>query len=477
MVKRFDVSPAEAKKFLDLLAHRREWIHQRLETLELASDGSTRRTISLDLNVEEAFIGSSNMLPVSRMDKRTFKNLKVSSGAGELLSILTREQTTQVALEVLKLGLKAEYIDNSEEYLRQIIDYDFQGHDSEVQFNSAFKPAWGFLLIYFNRLDDSDPKLFDSLMEVALQLINGNFLIVQVPHTNIAGSRVIITISYDDPLEIRGLVRPKILKQPLLNTWSKTVQVEIHTSPQIVIKKLSIEDLDVNRNITSPLEDEQALDKSARQISKVALNENPPEKRFATSILLRAESRGLPSTALFALALTCLATIELFTTWLPKAFQPGYVNGVLVQGNTSTTTNVLLLAPSLLFAFIARGSVHNVEAKLLNFLRRALFVSALWMFMLAIVNVHSSDVRIWHIFTHSDLAITSCILFALYSFWFLGATNFDAKIVSWLNRLKYLYDALELKFVYGGIKPVYFAVYKNFVVSARGKRNKKYPEP
>jgi len=477
MTNPWAVTRKEAQTVLGLLASRQEWIHRRIETLELTSDGNTRRSISIDLSLEELIIRGLRILPISRIEKRVFKNFDIRSSSDESLSVLTQEQTRVVVMAVLRLGLDAEYLENSDEYLRHIIDYDFQGHDSEVQFNSTFKPAWGFLLIYYNRLDKSDRSLVNLLMEIAVDLINGNILFVQVPESTKTGNRTVLKYSYDDPFEIQGLARPKIIIQPLLTTWSNTLHLEMRTPRQIVIKELAIRDLNVHSNLTAPLIEESTTDKSARQISHVVLETAPPDKRFATAILLRAESRGLPTIAFLALSITCLVTIELFTSGFPKAFRPGFIDGKWVNGNTTTTTTILLLVPSFLFTYIARESAHNIEARILNYPRRALLLSGLWMFMAAIVNIHSKSEKIFGVITHDDLATMSGVLLVLYGFWFWGATNIDAKVQKRINQLRHVVYRLQLKFFHRGIKPVYFAVYKNVVVSARGKRNRKYPPP
>lgn len=429
--------------------------------------GTLAEEFSVDLDVKDLSVGGLRVLPISVMKKKVLKAFDVMSASGETLSILTSGQTSQIAIAILRLGLEDEYLENSDEYLNFIVTYDAAVGDEVIEFNSLHKPAFHILYMYYKRLDKKDAQFAAEMMDLTLDLINGFLLIVQIPESAHTGTRSVLKFSYEDPLELQGLMRPKKIVAYLLTDWSKSFHLEVRTPQPIVIKELSIRNIDKYANSAIPVNKESAYDISGRQIAHAMLSGAKHDERFAAFILLRADTKGLPRTAFLAVFLTWLASNALFASWMPKFFDPLPSSVSAQYGGAGTSTTILLLAPSLLFAFLAKRSDHHIEARILTGPRIALLCSGLLMFGAAIANTHPISETVWRFPLPSILPIISNLILMVYVVWYLRATNTTAKI----RKLRLLVRSTLVKFWGKIAERFHEVVYRGRVLRSKGGRD------
>lgn len=91
-----------------LIANEPRWIHRRVERLELIDETRARRHMSVDFTLPDLPAAEWDptpelqwLIPVALLQKRPMIDLDVRDAAGDALSVLTREQNSAIACELL----------------------------------------------------------------------------------------------------------------------------------------------------------------------------------------------------------------------------------------------------------------------------------------------------------------------------------------------------------------------------------------
>lgn len=415
------VTVSDAKDFHRILQNRQDWIHRRVETIHLLHDGDTRRKVSVDLEVQDLFLGDLHVLPISVINKKVLKAFDVRSATGEALSVLTSEQTNQIEMAILRLGLAEDFKKNSDDLLRNIVAFDKTFETDRADF-SAHHPAFPLLYDYYYKLDKSDVASAREMIKFAELFARGFLLIVHMPNSIAVGDRTILKFSYEEPLDLRVFFRPKKLDIYMVTDWSKSYHLEVRTPQPIAIRELSIQRIRSERRIT-PIRRRQTVDRSGKQIAHVTIGGAYSDDSYVAFCYLRADTRGIPRAASMATFVTFSGSLVLFTTLLPRMFDSLTSASSTNPGITSTSTTILILAPSLLFAFLAKRSDHHIEARILAGPRLALLVSGILMFTAAIATAHPRTSTNWHFQVPSDLPKISGAVLLVYWIWYFAATN------------------------------------------------------
>lgn len=429
----FQISPQDAREFQRLLETRRDWIHRRVETIQLFPQGGTRRHVSLDLNAKCIVIAGMRIMPISTMKKKVLKSFDIRSNTGEALSVLTSEQTNQIQIAILRSGLLAPIRDDHDELLQAIVTFDRDYGRERLDADPSDEPGYNLLEEYFLLLDTTEESFAREMINWASLFISGFLLIVQLPNSVASGSRTVIKFSYDEPIRIRGIFRPRKTWVYLLTDWSKSYHLEVRTPPPIVVDELSVHRIRGLRKATSPIFRRQAYDVEGTQIAHVTISGTHPMERFVAFFYLRADTRGIPRAAFIGIILTCLGLNMLFSPWFPRLLDARPLTNSAMFTGLGVPTTILILAPSLLFAFLGKRADHDIEARIVATPRVLLFLSGIAMFVGALVKVHPVSETFWHLPVPPALPIVADVLLFFYGYWYIRGTNFIEKNGRWLS--------------------------------------------
>lgn len=84
------------------------WVHRKVESTKFAADGATRVQMSMDFTLPQAAV-DFKVLPLGFLKKQTLHSFDISDASGAALSLLTRTQNTDLAVDLL--------LENSEDAL------------------------------------------------------------------------------------------------------------------------------------------------------------------------------------------------------------------------------------------------------------------------------------------------------------------------------------------------------------------------
>jgi hypothetical protein len=383
MAKNYAIPERPARTLGDLVANRRNWIHRRVETLEILPDGNTRRNISVDLTVPEFPVNSDFLLPLAVLKYRALTAFDLRSASGSALPMLTGEESTNVARAIL----------------RSAVDKKFHGHDlenslTEIVYTKYREVTPGYIesLSYFeSTLEKSEKsKNREELIFLAEDLIEGHLLIVELPSSQLPGERIIIKYSYEEPFPPRTFhsISPEWTFAHSRPDWSKSYHFELRVPQSLSIRNLSLRRLDYSTGELILLRGSAEVEDAGQTIANVSTNfvEDEEDSVFDqhwVAFQIGSANRGFPLNVLMIVVVTSVIVVsEVFQ--LPRL--PG-CNWPLHQAictHTSDGIPVPVVVLASLAVFLGRkpehrivASVHVIPLILLVWCGSVLFIGAL----------------------------------------------------------------------------------------------------
>jgi hypothetical protein len=363
-----------------LLVEPASWIHRRVETVEVLDHVSARRRVSLDLTVDsehEAFSPPDarliGMIPLTLLRKETLRNFDLRDPDGKALPVLTKEENGRY--EAASLIFAAEGIlghdlpAEMETSMRRVVVSDLETATAELE-------TWGDLAhrtASSHREDWAALLADDSFVDYALALAE-NFVLMAVCDLPM-DQRMLFKLSYEEPfgeedglnplksLLIRlGWRRKTIMIEAPTVNFSASYHLEIPAPPDLEIDAAR---LTFEAPTSAQLPDEVFDDN--RQRAHLYKADIDPEvvgraliylRHRRDSYLAAALLTGLLISALIGAALAQLDEI---------AAKPDH-------GQTAAA--VLLVAPTIMAAYLFRSGEHRLAALSLLGLRAFVLIAA-----------------------------------------------------------------------------------------------------
>lgn len=194
-------APSVALGVLDMILSAHEWVHRRVEQLEIDSSTHALRRVSLDLTVPAShssrivwFDGDSHaLIPLDVLAKRHLQHFSVSDGYNHPIPTLTRRQNGHVTwqgLVALAVSTLSEIPGQCPDWVQPLLRNIAQGDPTEAA--CALNELKQRSLV-----DPIAAKLWeDPGLQTAMQMLEGNFVLIAMTNTA-PGTRVILKYEHE----------------------------------------------------------------------------------------------------------------------------------------------------------------------------------------------------------------------------------------------------------------------------------------
>lgn len=352
-----------------LLRDPRDWIHRRVETIELLTHEESRRRISIDFSLgeiaDDLAAGDGFIVPISPLAKKPRKHFDLRNSRGETVSALTRHDNarlSQVALaniaadtlrrsnveiskpDAEKLSAEIRAIVDGPPVLAKRVANDFAYQATETKWRKVL-------------LDDTD---FRGLLD----LLRENYILYVFLNEKPVGRQVLKTAFADEmhfneeptiSEEIERLATSPDGREfrVSLNSpeWGTAYHLELVIPEELRAKSANFVDLEANQLVLAEDQEEKSVNRVALYLSSQDLDNcrSTPE----ATVTLIPERQGTILQGLFSgLAVTA-------------ALAMGVANDLAVPSSDSTVS-ILLGAAAVVTALSASHSEHILVTKIFS---------------------------------------------------------------------------------------------------------------
>jgi hypothetical protein len=355
--------------YLYLNSH--HWMHRRVEALRMASDGTTRRHVSVDFTLPAQLQGSVGRmyLPLGLVQKGALRGFDTEGPDGRAAPVLGAEENAALAAEMLS-ALATRVLPasaTSSAWLRTFIERITSTPAQEAQHWYRRYLAWARV-----HPDLADSATLTAFEDVLTDFIS-NFLLVVEINEDFVGTRSIVKYSYEFDLpsfDTKHL--PVTLGFPatqfgITASW----HFEVDAPPELGVILMTAVEKDPRTSApTGRRWSDTGLAGQPRQLSHLACR---PSHRFNVAevdFVLTPLPHGLPTVMLWG-AWTTLGVVLL---GLSEALN--WTSLVAASRTGSPAVSILLVGPALLLSWLSRTPEHVLTARLLRRLRRVLVSTA-----------------------------------------------------------------------------------------------------
>lgn len=362
LAKDYEISNQRARDLNDLILSRKEWIHRRVETIHFTTDGYTRRNVSLDLDIPTFSRNSLRILPITILKKElNLKAFDVRSASDDALTVLTRGQGAKLAEAILHSALSTKnlrpgrltaFTKRAEETINKKTRYrdyktldinpidllisdivtfntrSWESHHLKLSSDDLIELYARILEFYEHAQLTTPPKkklagyeslsTYSSLL-LAIELIEGYLMFVEIPQSPPSETRTVLKFSYDEPLQYVAKwkswsTRLSRITTPVILDWSYSFHFEVRAPKSLLVDYLALVTRGKGGRLelaeVSPSDDESDshyVDYSGQRIAHISANSKEiltkNQKQYQVQYALGAERGGLPArTLLWTLA-------------------------------------------------------------------------------------------------------------------------------------------------------------------------------
>lgn len=361
------------------LFYRGDLIYRRVQAIELSTEGTTRRKVSIDFKIDETLKierpGGKILLPITLVPKRVFRRLSISAPDGTPLSVLETEANTLLSSDLL-LALAPPYVSALivPGFLQVLVQKAITGTPEEAHRRHQVLEA----AIRMKAQENSTPPEEVGTWLDMVKAFGESFLFAVEVDKRYLGKRTIIKYSFDDDFETprswRSWVRGqhasfKVHIEDLGVTKSEHIEVKVPEG--LLIRRLSVLDYMTNSEPT-----DMPTSRARRSVGHVALS--PTSRDTAGECLITAypARQGIFNFSWIGLlVVTCILLGARFVE----------TGDVLAEGIAvpPSATSILLLGPALFLSWMSRVPEPPLVASLLARLRVIMLLGAFVLVLLA----------------------------------------------------------------------------------------------
>lgn len=206
------------------------WVHRKVESTKFAADGATRVQMSMDFTLPQAAV-DFKVLPLGFLKKQTLHSFDISDASGAALSLLTRTQNTDLAIDLLLENSEDALTLNDRSLLKRIV------HSAPNEIPEGMK-AYSDLISLGEILDSAPQEIAERVLKLA-NIIQGNYIFATIPHSNWrVGGRYIIKYSYVESQSRfdRRTGRRRLI--PVETDWAHSTHFELQAPEHCVVGNL-----------------------------------------------------------------------------------------------------------------------------------------------------------------------------------------------------------------------------------------------
>jgi hypothetical protein len=354
---------------VDLVLGSPEWVHRRVDTLIIGTDGDTHRSISLDLTMpRNRRVAGSHMkvlVPLAFIRKGSLRRVSTVGPSKHPFPLLEKAKNSEIAREMILAMIPEEWVRGNEPAVAKAVELVVK-HDGVGPEPSADQLKE--LLISLTKSSDQDAEQVQAISDLA-QTLQTHFLLIGELDEAVLESRCVVKVSYEHELEIPGGWDYSIVFRYDLPDYgfAASEHVEVLVPSDLTLRVLSLGETG-GVGINPKNED---LPSTERARGHVALT--PSDRFAAASVLVEVapSQRGILPFAAISVAV-CVVIVGL-------AFMERFEIVDIVDGSRdipTTAVSLLLAGPALFLSWIARAPEHEIVAKLLGPLRLCLLLCA-----------------------------------------------------------------------------------------------------
>lgn len=343
------------------------WIHRRVESITYATNGETRRRVSVDLTIPSEYRqtlrdGDRVLLPLAIIAKEPLVRFDMRDAEGCALPVLETQANGRVAERVLKtlvLGaFGSDSVDGAElgSRVRKVV------YAGRTEANEAVTSLRQYL---HPGADEYEKQL---VLQLAVDLAHGFLLVVETARDSL-GRRVIVKYEYEDSIALSGRAGPAFrpvrvqIDRPAVGD-ANSYHLEVRAPDGIATKALKL--------AGEGLGSEEVFFLGKGPIVHGHLNAQKAD--FGAQVLLVPERRGTVTWAAVSsiCVMTGFAACAVF--WPPLHT---FLSDTAERGTSLAT--VLLALPAFLLVLLGRSPEHFLVSRVLRPARWIVLLTALLM--------------------------------------------------------------------------------------------------
>jgi hypothetical protein len=373
----------DGRKVLDLILRSQQWIHRRVDKLDLTAAGETRRSVSLDVTVPKEWaivVGKGQVaVPLGWLEKGPLRGLDTEGPDGKSIPILTSSDNGELAASLFvaaatNLGLTHDNEEQSWAIARKLALSRNESRDETQQAYQDWLMAASAALVVPRGSSKDVTELLDQLAETLL----GSFILFGVIGDDCLDRRALLKFSSSqDELKASSRTRGNALLYevdiPDLGL-ARSQHLEVKAPEGTHIESLTLR-LDSSDGATSWISEPQ------RRPRPLAHLNTTDADRFAQGTArfhVRPTRHGMQLVTDVAVIVIAVGVVlSLFARfWEPNLLGPAFTI-------PSPAVPIMLTGPALLLSWVVVRSENRVALKALAPLRYLLVLGVAQIFLVA----------------------------------------------------------------------------------------------
>ena len=398
-----------ALQLLYLLINSRTWAHRRVDALRLDLEGSTRRFVSVDITVPEAYAitaASRNriIVPLGMMRKGAIQRLDAKQDSTGL-AVLGKRENSALAFKLLQAAVKGfprKSSATAEDEARVFQSIVAAKPGSAHAVHEAYK-AWKERSLDTDSLTARDKRRLIVLDVFASRLVGHYIFLVEID-SKYVGTRTTLKYSLDQ--EIKYSLDQEKPSSDIKEVPSWGTQIRFHFKlPDFGFAESQHMELElpsglcIKQFLFLAFDHKQVL----RQADRRTL---PPGRRVAHAFLNpeRSDFEGevwahtMPSKEglyRFAKWAAIISSILVVATIIARCFDREVLRPEAII--PSPAASIILIAPALMLSWMSRKPEHPLVTVLLAPLRRIVLACAAVLVMMAVLAAVPVAPLVWHV--------------------------------------------------------------------------------
>lgn len=415
----------EGQKVLDLILRSQQWIHRRVDKLDLTAAGETRRSVSLDVTVPSQWainVGKGQVaVPLGWLEKGPLRGLDTEGPDGKSLPILTSWDNGELASSLFfaaatNLGLTQNNEEQSWAIARHLA---LSRHESKNDAQQAYRDwltGTSSALAVPTGTSEDVTELLDQLAETLL----GSFILFGVVGDDWLDRRALLKFSSSqDELKASSRTRGNTLLYevdvPDLGL-ARSQHLEVEAPEGTNIETLTLR-LDSSDGTTSWVREAQILPRPLAHLNTTGAD------RFAQGTArfhVRPTKHGMQLVTDVAVVVIAVGVVlSLFARfWEPSLLGPTFTI-------PSPAVPIMLTGPALLLSWVVVRAENRVALKALAPLRYLIALGVAQIFLVAALAAIPLSPWAWHVLWFTVYALCGVTI----AFWirvrFLGPKLVD----------------------------------------------------
>lgn len=386
-----------ALQLLYLLINSRTWVHRRVDALRLDLEGSTRRFVSVDITMPEAYAipaASRNriIVPLGMMRKGAIQRLDAKQDS-KGIAVLGRRENSDLALKMLQAAVKglprrqSASLEDETRVLENIVEAE---PGSAGSAHDAYK-AWKERTLDRENFSERDKRRLIILDVFASRLVGHYIFLVEID-SKYVDTRITLKYSLDQEIN------------PAMRFWGS--QIRFHFKlPDFGFAESQHMELELPSGLCINHFFLMAFDHTRvmRQVHRITL---PPARRVAHAFLNpdRSDFEGeawaytLPSKEglyRFAKWAATVTSMLVVATIIARCFDREVLRPEAII--PSPAASIILIAPALMLSWMSRKPEHPLVSMLLAPLRRIVLACAAVLVMMAVLAAVPVAPLTWHV--------------------------------------------------------------------------------